>query len=74
MSNCPACERAAVHPRTGIYQANCKGCEIRSIAQSPAHVRAQAYAQQPHDELAAYKAAVMAEYRRITGKEPGDKA
>jgi hypothetical protein len=38
---CPACDRANVHPLTGIYQAGCLDCEARSLAQSPqAHSRA----------------------------------
>lgn len=35
MSDCPACTRAAEHPRTGIYQAGCVHCAARALAQSP---------------------------------------
>jgi hypothetical protein len=33
---CPACDRAEVHPLTGIYQAGCQPCEARALAQGPA--------------------------------------
>lgn len=32
---CPACARAAEHPRTGIYTAGCPSCAARALAQSP---------------------------------------
>ncbi|HSX63428.1 MAG TPA: hypothetical protein VLF15_01740 [Pseudoxanthomonas sp.] len=64
---CPACDRAKTHPRTGIYQSGCYGCEVRAIAQSPKHIREQAYAQQPDDWRAQFKADVATEYRRING-------
>ncbi len=62
---CPACDRAQTKPTSGIYQANCRGCEVRAIAQSPDHIRRQAYAQQPPEQVAAFKADVLAEFKRI---------
>lgn len=35
MTTCPACDRAAMHPTTGHYTADCMSCEARAIAQGP---------------------------------------
>lgn len=67
MSTCPACDRAQTNPRTGVYQAGCRGCEVRAIAQAPHHIRQQAYAQKPPGELEQFKADVLAEFKRIVG-------
>jgi hypothetical protein len=32
---CEACTRAEHNPETGIYHADCMGCQARSVAQSP---------------------------------------
>lgn len=32
---CPACTRAEADPRSSLYQAGCRNCEARSLAQSP---------------------------------------
>jgi hypothetical protein len=32
---CKACDNATRHPSSGLYQAACKGCAARALAQSP---------------------------------------
>jgi hypothetical protein len=66
--SCLACERAITHPRSGIYTANCRGCEVRAIAQSPKHIREQAYEQQPEELREQFKADVLAEFKRIQAR------
>ena len=34
---CEACLRAAVNPQTGRYTAQCRECEARSLANTPAY-------------------------------------
>ena len=36
---CDACERAVVKPDTGRFNAGCKRCEDRALAQAPKHHR-----------------------------------
>jgi hypothetical protein len=33
--SCQACERADANPLSGRYQADCKGCAARALAQGP---------------------------------------
>lgn len=53
--SCPACTRAAHHPRTGIFQSGCKPCAARALAQSPEFHEA---AREGGDK-AAYRAALV---------------
>ena len=38
---CEACEVAATHPLTCLYQSNCDECHARLLAQGPAAYRAK---------------------------------
>jgi hypothetical protein len=40
---CPACESAKTDPNCGFYQAECRGCMVRTIASSPKHIRERLY-------------------------------
>ena len=35
MTPCPSCQAAASDPLTGLYNAGCEECHIRSVASSP---------------------------------------
>jgi len=33
--SCEACDRARVHPNSGLYRAQCDGCAARALSRSP---------------------------------------
>lgn len=35
--NCPACTAAQANPQSGLYFANCEGCDKRALRQSPSY-------------------------------------
>lgn len=66
---CPSCAAASTNWASGSFRAGCKGCEIRSTALAPQHLRQQAYAaiSASHGvaEAIARRDAVKAEFARI---------
>lgn len=72
---CSSCNAAAIDWTHGGYQAGCRGCEVRAVAGAPKRVREQRYAQVAHADgesaMQAYRADVMAEYRRIDALRSG---
>lgn len=62
---CPDCENARTRLHGG-YRTNCRGCWVRSMANAPAFIRAQAYrAIADDEERAEFKRAVSAEWLRL---------
>lgn len=61
---CAACERAIRHPLAGYYEANCLGCEARSVSQAPKHLREIFYRSLSDLERGPFIAAVNAEFER----------
>jgi hypothetical protein len=37
MMTCEACDTAAVNPQSGLYYANCTGCELRAFRNGPTY-------------------------------------
>ena len=35
--NCPACTAAQANPQSGLYFANCEGCDKRALRQAPSY-------------------------------------
>jgi hypothetical protein len=66
---CPACQSAALNWRSGAVQADCRGCDVREVAQAPRHVREARYTaiRQNHGYgiALAFRNDVNAEFARI---------
>lgn len=62
---CPDCTKAQTVWHHGGYRSGCRGCEIRSVAAAPKHIRRQYYATLPESERPAFRDAVMAEVNRV---------
>lgn len=62
---CPDCTKAQTVWHHGGYRSGCRGCEVRSVAAAPKHIRQQYYAMLEQAQRAAFIEAVRAEVDRV---------